>query len=811
VASTVSRRVSEVAGVLLFATALIWMISLASYEPADPVWFFSTRPHGAPANFAGPIGAFLAELSFQLFGYASYLIPAVLVVTGWNYFWCRSLDAAATKAMGAAVLIAGVSAFLSLVVRTIDVAGKPFRSGGFAGDVVAAQLSAYFNRTGALIVILTLVFLAIIMSTQFSIGRFFTALMSASSRGVGRGIDAVREWREERRRERERREVIAKHTRKGAPAPEIRKPAPAAPDRGAPPERLSPVLRDAEGMRPVGRPDLRPEADRARGFVRTEFRPDIDGARGPGRAELDDEEVAVKSSAPQKRPKVTVPPPVPLAELEPTSKAPAERRKGDYTLPPLALLDAPRTERKIDERELMDGARLLEEKCREFSVEGTVVQIHPGPVVTTYEFKPDAGVKYSKVTGLADDLCLAMQAESVLIDRIPGKSTVGMQIPNHTREQISLRELLESEIYRRSTSKLTLALGKTIHGEPYVADLATMPHLLIAGSTGAGKSVGLNGMLTSILYRATPDDVRLILIDPKRLELGVYDDIPHLLSPVVVDPKLASNALRWAVREMEERYKTLAADGVRNIEQYNRNVRHALAEKRTSPEGGDPRPLPFIVVVIDELADLMMVASNDVEESIARLAQMARAVGIHLILATQRPSVDVITGLIKANLPARMAFRVASKIDSRTILDGNGAEQLLGRGDMLFLPPATSRFIRLHGPYISEQESARLASYLRKQGRPAYDETITAEDKPAADSVELEKDDLYDEAARIVVQSGQASISYLQRRLRIGFSRAARLVDMMEMEGLVSPATGGKPREVLVDKGYFDEVDAQMR
>jgi S-DNA-T family DNA segregation ATPase FtsK/SpoIIIE len=345
-----------------------------------------------------------------------------------------------------------------------------------------------------------------------------------------------------------------------------------------------------------------------------------------------------------------------------------------------------------------------------------------------------------------------------------------------------------------------------------MADLATMPHLLIAGSTGTGKSVGLNAMLTSLLYRATPDDVRLIMIDPKRLELGMYEDIPHLLSPVVVDPKKAANALRWAVREMEERYKTLAAFGVRNIEQYNRNVRGMIEAKEVPKEGDAPRPLPFIVVVVDELADLMMVAGNEVEESICRLAQMARAVGIHLILATQRPSVDVITGLIKANLPSRVSFRVSSKIDSRTILDSNGAEQLLGKGDMLFLPPASSRHVRLHGPYISEQESARLASFLRKQGRPTFDETITAEDKKGGpEEVEFEKDELYDEAARIVVQSGQASISYLQRKMRIGFSRAARLVDMMEAEGLVSPATGGKAREVLVPKDYFDEVDAQFR
>jgi S-DNA-T family DNA segregation ATPase FtsK/SpoIIIE len=408
-----------------------------------------------------------------------------------------------------------------------------------------------------------------------------------------------------------------------------------------------------------------------------------------------------------------------------------------------------------------------------------------------------------------------MQAESVLIDRIPGKSTVGIQIPNPNREQISLRELLESDAYRRSTSKLTLALGKTIHGEPFVSDLATMPHLLIAGSTGTGKSVSVNAMLSSILFRASPDDVRLIMVDPKRLELGMYEDIPHLLTPVVVDPKLAANALRWAVREMEERYKTLAAVGVRNIEQYNRNLKQAQAENGGKPvldnNDNELRHLPFIVVLIDELADLMMVAGNEVEESIARLAQMARAVGIHLILATQRPSVDVITGLIKANLPARISFRVSSKIDSRTILDGNGAEQLLGRGDMLYLPPASSRFVRLHGPYISEQETARLASFLRKQGKPTYDETITAEEKQTAGDLDFEKDDLYDEAARIVVSSGQASISYLQRRLRVGFSRAARLVDMMEAEGLVSAGAGGKAREVLVKKDYFDEVDAQLR
>jgi DNA segregation ATPase FtsK/SpoIIIE, S-DNA-T family len=778
--SQVSRRVSEIVGVALFAAALIWIVSLASYEPSDPVWFFSTGSHAVPLNFAGRVGAFVAEVSFQLFGYASYLIPAVLVVIGWNYFWCRKVDAAGTKVAGAILLFTCSSAFLSLVFSTLDASGKSFRDGGYVGEWIARELAEILNRTGSLIVVITLIVLGVIMSTQFSFGRMMATVLGAVHETSERLFVAFAEWRESRRREKQRREVIAKHTKKaGLSADKAAAVAEAAAGVLAKPPRK----RDA-----AGDDDTPAAAAPAAAFGNT------------------------KSFAPPKPPKVSMPAPtLPLNDAEPIKAASPERKKGEYALPPAALLDTAKTERKIDERELMDGARLLEEKCREFSVEGSVVQIHPGPVVTTFEFKPDAGVKYSKITGLADDLCLAMQAESVLIDRIPGKSTVGIQIPNAAREQISLRELLESEAYHKSSSKLSIALGKTIHGEPYIADLATMPHLLIAGSTGAGKSVGINGMLTSILYRATPDDVRMIMIDPKRLELGMYEDIPHLLTPVVVDPKQAANALRWAVREMEERYKTLASEGVRNIDQYNRNVRQALEGNYTPKNGEMPKALPFIVVVIDELADLMMVASNEVEESIARLAQMARAVGIHLILATQRPSVDVITGLIKANMPSRISFRVQSKIDSRTILDSNGAEQLLGRGDMLFLPPASSRFLRLHGPYISEQESARLASFLKKQGKPTYDETITADEKAAVDALEFEKDDLYDEAARIVVSSSQASISYLQRRLRIGFSRAARLVDMMEAEGLVSPAAGGKAREVLVDKQYFAEVDAQLR
>ena len=788
-----SRRFSELLGVVCFGVTLIWLVSLASYSAADPVWFFNSGADTAPANFAGRVGAFVAEASFQMLGYAAYLMPMILAVIGWHYFWCRDLEAEYTKAIGAVVFVVSVATLLSLALGSVVTEGRTFRAGGYIGQLAASGLSEYLNTTGSTILVLTTLVLASVLTTHMSIGRAFS-FAGATAKGQASGfVSRFQEWREERRKEKQRQEVIRKHTEKAgadaAKAAEVAKTATlAATLKASRKPEAAPKNAKASREDDEDEDDGAPVAERARPIA----------ARPP----------AIKRMAPAEQS-------LPLPEPEP--KAPAERKKGSYTLPPLSLLDPARSERKIDERELMDAARLLEEKCREFSVEGSVVQIHPGPVVTTYEFKPDAGVKYSKITGLMDDLCLAMKAESVLIDRIAGKSTVGIQIPNPNREAISLRELLESDIFRRSTSKLTLALGKTIHGEGFVSDLATMPHLLIAGSTGSGKSVSVNAMISSILFRATPDEVRFIMVDPKRLELGMYEDIPHLLTPVVVDPKLAANALRWAVREMEERYKTLAAFGVRNIEQYNRNIKAMLAESKDGKDenGKELAPLPFIVVIIDELADLMMVAGNEVEESIARLAQMARAIGIHLVLATQRPSVDVITGLIKANLPSRISFRVSSRIDSRTILDSGGAEQLLGKGDMLYLPPASSRFVRVHGPYISEQESARLASFLRKQGKPSYDNSITAEEKKETGpgGGDFEKDDLYDEAARIVVSSGQASISYLQRRLRIGFSRAARLVDMMEMDGLVSApnsSSGGK-REVVVKKDYFEEVDAQVR
>ncbi len=462
---------------------------------------------------------------------------------------------------------------------------------------------------------------------------------------------------------------------------------------------------------------------------------------------------------------------------------------------------------------------MLTQKYAEFDVHGQVTQINPGPVVTTFEFKPEAGVKYSRITNLTEDLCLALKAESILVERMAGKSTVGIQVPNREREVIWLRENIEAQEFVGSKSKLTLSVGKDINGRIAVADLAAMPHLLIAGSTGTGKSVAINAFIMSILYKSTPDQVRLILVDPKRLELGNYEGVPHLFTPIITEPKLAANALRNAVREMERRLKLLAEKGVRNIDQYNR-----LFDDDGTPslfgEDSEERPIPYIVIIIDELADLMMLDSGNVEESVTRLAQMARAVGIHLVLATQRPSVDVITGLIKANFPARISFRVATKVDSRTILDSNGAEALLGRGDMLYLPAGSARVNRLHAPFVTEKEIAAVVEFWRAQGQAEYQEAFLQapreEREPGEPGAEVgddegENDPLFNDAVRLVLEFGKASTSLLQRRLRIGYGRAAHLIDLMERDGIVGAADGPKPREVLKRPDWISEVEESMR
>jgi S-DNA-T family DNA segregation ATPase FtsK/SpoIIIE len=500
------------------------------------------------------------------------------------------------------------------------------------------------------------------------------------------------------------------------------------------------------------------------------------------------------------------------ADNEVRSATVAPKNVSGFKLPPSTLLNAGEGPQKVREDELREEAKVLVEKCGEFDVRGQVVQINPGPMVTTYEFKPEAGVKYSRVTGLADDLCLAMRAESILIERMAGKSTVGIQVPNHERETIHLRDVLESETFAKAKSRLTLAMGKDINGRIVTADLASMPHVLIAGSTGSGKSVAINAMIMSLLFRTTPSQVRLILVDPKRVELGMYEGIPHLFTPIITEPKLAANALRNAVREMERRLKLLASRSVRNIDQYNKLFEGVMPS--LFDEGENDEPLPYIVIIIDELADLMMLDKANVEESITRLAQMARAVGIHLILATQRPSVDVITGLIKANVPTRISFRLATKVDSRTILDTNGAEALLGRGDMLFLPPGTSRLMRLHAPYVSEKETAAVVAFWKEQGQAEYVEGFLESPKDERVSMDGsnpdpdENDTMFDDAVRLVFEFGKASTSLLQRRLRIGYGRAAHLIDLMERDGLVGPADGSRPRELLKAPGWLHEVMA---
>ncbi|MFN2414377.1 MAG: DNA translocase FtsK 4TM domain-containing protein [Pyrinomonadaceae bacterium] len=472
----------------------------------------------------------------------------------------------------------------------------------------------------------------------------------------------------------------------------------------------------------------------------------------------------------------------------------------DYGFPSMEYLNPAPPRREQADDELLEIAKRVAEKCKEFNVTGQIKHICPGPVVTTYEFKPDPGVKYSRVTGLVDDLCIALEAESIRIDRLPGKPHVGIEVPNPERETIFMREVLESRQFRESESKLTLALGKTIDGINYTADLTRMPHLLIAGATGTGKSVCLNSLVVSILYKARPDEVKFIMIDPKRLELGLYADIPHLATPIITEPKKAANALKWAVSQMEQRYKQLAQWGVRNIDGYNAEVDRRNNVLDFDEEGQPWKTLPYIVIIIDELADLMMTCGSDVEEAITRLAQMARAVGIHLVLATQRPSVDVITGLIKANFPSRIAFRVSQKVDSRTIIDANGAEQLLGRGDMLFLPPGTSRLLRVHGAYLDENEVARVVAHIKAQGgAPVYDETITQseEESGGSEGGSGERDELFDQALRICCEMKRASTSVLQRRLRIGYGRAAAILDGMEREGFIGQADGARPRPVL--------------
>jgi len=785
---TNNRRLNELLGFLLCVSALLLFLALASYSPLDPSLNSASVLTGSRVarNWIGIVGAFGSDLLWQFFGVTAFLLPVFALGLGLRWFRSLKVVSPSAKLLGGIWLLMFVPALLALLPGHKRWLGIPVE--GLLGRVLGDVLIHYFNLAGAYIVATSMLAVALFFCTAFS---FTQARVWAATRFafVIAWRDRVREWQDARARQRMQKEL---EKRRASPKPAIQ--TQVIPARAAAP---SPVQeRPAEARRTGIERFAEDEENRADLENRSDM---TEGTRAtPAAATV---EVTERADTAQKH-KTTLP-----------------RVTGGFKLPPSSLLHRPDEQQAVDADELKLLAQVLTEKYAEFGVHGQVTQINPGPVVTTFEFKPEAGIKYSRITGLTDDLCLALKAESILVERMAGKSTVGIQVPNREREIIWLRENIESSEFFGTKSKLTLAMGKDINGRIVTADLGGMPHLLIAGSTGTGKSVAINAMIMSILYKATPEQVRLVLVDPKRLELGNYEGVPHLHTPIITEPKLAANALRNAVREMERRLKLLAQKGVRNIDQYNR-----LFDDGDTPslfgDSGEERPLPYIVIIIDELADLMMLDGNNVEESITRLAQMARAVGIHLVLATQRPSVDVITGLIKANFPARVSFRVATKVDSRTILDANGAESLLGRGDMLYLPSGSARVHRLHAPFVTEKEIAAVVEFWRAQGTAQYEEKFLEapreerEGAPAGDDGELNEDDndpLFNDAVRLVLEFGKASTSLLQRRLRIGYGRAAHLIDLMERDGIVGAADGPKPREVLKRPDWVTEVEESMR
>jgi S-DNA-T family DNA segregation ATPase FtsK/SpoIIIE len=796
--TTRHSRLNEILAVILLAISVLIFLCLISYDQADPT--FNTASSQNVRNWIGVVGANLAETLFSVVGIVAYIFPALLALIAWRVFQSESLRPRVSQVTGFTLVVASVAALANLV--------------GWHGGILGALLATYSVRLlstlGAAIFLLALATTAVLLISNFTLTWAFSHLEVA----WGNFMIHFAEWKAKRREARSGQINLAKERqekRRGArEGRELLKDAPTI---------SIPESRKTKASRSIELANAAAATGKTNAFETTPQLPD----EAPPPSIVPPESVpdTVVSGAISEPGSIPITPTKHTDELNgEATQEPAESVEIDdaplpvksydnYILPGSQLLDpaAPHIEQK--EKELLALADSLVEKTREFNVAGKVVNICPGPVVTTYEFKPDPGVKYSRVTGLVDDLCLALKAESVRIDRIPGKAFVGIEVPNRKRETIQLRDVIESKKFRESDSLLTIALGKTIDGLNYIADLAKMPHLLIAGATGAGKSVGVNSLIVSILYKARPDEVKFIMVDPKRLELGVYADIPHLATPIITDPKRAAISLKWAVTEMERRYKDLAGYGVRNIDGYNTEADRRNDLEMWDDSGEPHRKLPYIIIIIDELADLMMVSGREVEESITRLAQMARAVGIHLVLATQRPSVDVITGLIKANFPARISFRVSSKVDSRTIIDSNGAEGLLGRGDMLFLPPASSQVIRVHGAFVDEKEIGRIVKHIKDQGKPEYDTTITKSDDELDESGDLpgRRDPLFVDALKCVVNAKRGSTSLLQRHLRIGYGRAAAILDAMVKEGYIGDMDGSTRARPVLQKAYEDLQD----
>jgi S-DNA-T family DNA segregation ATPase FtsK/SpoIIIE len=788
------KRICQVSGFLLLMCTVFFTLSISSYSVNDPTWnYYVGGQRTVVRNLGGIVGAAVADWAWQGLGSTVFLCVGVGTFGAWRLMR-GSITGVLTVVWRGAILLAAVSTGIYLLYTQDPLFGPGFQNGGVIGRWCAEMLVRYLNKTGAYFVLVSAMILVLFVGVdnRWLYGQWWqwwerlVHSIRGGLRPVHHGstrlvhtisllVTRVRHWWDTGRR----------LLQKLQPQRDI--PLRSVWDEN--PRLLVPREENAAAWDATG------EEDEDSDHVESPSVQAEDHCRPP---------VSLETNAP---PPAMPPPALPR-------KAPRRRHQANM-LPTLDLLDdAGPAQRDQNPEELKTQAQFLEQKLRDFGVEGEVVQVLPGPVITMYEFAPAPGIKVSKIANLQDDLALVMRALSVrVVAPIPGKAVVGIEIPNKRRDTVRLRELLDSEVFQTSSSKLTLALGKDILGKPVVTDLALIPHLLIAGATGSGKSVGLNSMICSLLFRATPADVKMIMIDPKMLELSIYDGIPHLLVPVVTHPKKAAVALRRVVEEMERRYQLLASKGVRSIAQYNQSIEERAAARGAPAEADDTsaplalpaEKLPYLVVVIDELSDLMMVSSREVEDSLTRIAQMARAAGIHLIVATQRPSVDVLTGVIKANFPARVSFQVSSKTDSRTILDANGAEKLLGRGDMLFLAPGTSKSQRIHGAYVSEAEINRLVTAWRDLEQPHYDDSFLVLSSDQDDSEEAEYDEKYDEAVALVARTGQASISMLQRRLRVGYNRAARMIETMEREGVVGPADGIKPREVLVRKD-FDEV-----
>ncbi len=832
-------RGNEIAAVVLLALAVLVFLCLVTYSPND--WSvishdWTSKGQQNTQNWIGTVGANVAGLLFQAVGLSALLLPFLIALIAWKCFRSENLYPSINRLIGSVIFVVSLAGLLETFGLSTYFDGS-VRAGGIIGYSVESFLALLLSRIGAGILLTALLATSVLLLTNFSFAAFFGTFSFAWENfqtRFGEWFSGYRVWRENRNREAQARLEKRREAQNDKPIDKVSTVSKGEIVSVNPKEKTASIGEKVSTIFKGWGNSLKQEPKQTSGDIK-EQKTETEKETFPTISILEDtpKQTEIERLDPVSDNKdgeeITFTPIRETDELndetiedleeadgaeeiEAPAALPAKPQNFDeYILPKSDFLNSPPPRVLIKEDEARALAKELEEKTKEFNATGRVVNICPGPVVTTYEYKPDPGVKYSRITGLADDLCLALKAESIRIDRIPGKAFVGIEVPNRERDTIFLREVIESKRFIESKSLLTIALGKTIDGLNYAADLAKMPHLLIAGATGAGKSVGVNTLVVSILYKAKPDEVKFIMVDPKRLELGLYADIPHLATPIITDPKRAAISLKWAVSEMEKRYKDLAGWGVRNIDGFNTEVEKRNANEHFDDNGEMWKKLPYIVIIIDELADLMMVSGKEVEESITRLAQMARAVGIHLVLATQRPSVDVITGLIKANFPARISFRVSSKVDSRTIMDSNGAESLLGKGDMLFLPPGTSQIVRVHGAFVDEKEIAKIVEHIKAQGKPEYDATITKTEEEMSDTDDLpgRRDMLFPDALRTVVSNKSASTSLLQRHLRIGYGRAAAILDAMVREGYIGEMDGSKRARPILQKAYNDLQEAE--